>query len=97
MLKETVCGKPVGMGYSRQDREPGRAFGGIYLWPSRWGAFGFGLGCFITLFLIGAGLAGLALGHPYAGGAALFFGVVYLLACARDFSHRRLGQRRQEI
>jgi hypothetical protein len=84
MLEETDCGKSGGMDYSRQDSEPGRAFGGIYLWPSRWRTFGFWLGCLIMLFLIGAGLAGLALGHAYAGGAALFFGVVFLAAGARS-------------
>jgi hypothetical protein len=81
------------MEYSRQDREPGRAFGGIYLWPKRWRTFGFWLGCLITLFLVGVGLAGLALGHSYAGGAALFFGVVCLVAGARDLFHRRHGVR----
>ena len=77
------------MWYSRQDGEPGRALGGTYLWPARWRTFGFWLGCLITFFLVGAGLAGLALGHSYAGGAALFFGFVSLAVGARNLARQR--------
>lgn len=79
------------MRYPHQDREPGRAFGGVYLWPSRWKAFGYWLSWFFILFLVGAGVVGLALGHPYAGGAALFFGFISLVAGARDL-HQRLDR-----
>jgi hypothetical protein len=79
------------MRHSRQDGEPGRALGGAYLWPRQWTTFGFWLGCLITLFLVGVGLAGVALGHVYAGGVSLFSGVVCLLTGARGLSHREHG------
>jgi biotin transporter BioY len=49
------------------------------------------VGGFITLFLLGAGLAGVALGNFHTGGFALLFGIVCLVAGTRDLFHRRHG------
>jgi hypothetical protein len=91
MHKEAVCGQSGGMGYSRRGSGPGRAFGGVCLWPGRRGSLGYWVGGFITLFLLGAGLAGVALGNFHTGGFALLFGIVCLVAGTRDLFHRRHG------
>jgi hypothetical protein len=78
------------MEHSGQDTDPGRAFGGAYLWPRRLRPLRFWLGGLIALFLVGIGLAGLALGHASAG-VVLFFGVVFLIAGARNSFHHRHG------
>jgi hypothetical protein len=48
------------------------------------------LGFVFAVVLFGGGIAGLALGHDYTGGAGVFLGGICLLAGMRDwFRHRQ--------
>lgn len=57
------------------------------------GAWAYWLSWALTLTLVGCGIAGVALGHPYTGGAALFLGGACLVGSARAFFRRRHGAR----
>ena len=86
-MKELQVGSQNHMNSSRHADEAGSGF--VKNSPRLKRLETYWLGFVFAVVLFGGGIAGLALGHDYTGGAGVFLGGICLLAGMRDwFRHR---------